>query len=109
MDAAIQRRVAVVLYPGCIFFEIAAVSELLADRCEVKFVSSHDPIHVASNGSRIITDGRIDEVGRLPVHFDAIIVPGGNPDSIIEPHNIDAFIQRAYNNGAIIPGSALGV
>jgi putative intracellular protease/amidase len=108
MGAPIQRRVAVVLYPGCIFFEIAAVSELLADRCEVKFLSSHDSIHVASNGSRIMTDGRIDELaGSLP-NFDAIIIPGGNPDSIIATHTVDAFIQRAYGAGAIVAGICAG-
>jgi putative intracellular protease/amidase len=108
MDARIQRRVAVVLYPGCIFFEISAVSELLADRCEVKFLSSHDSIHVASNGSRILTDGILVDPRELSDGFDAIIVPGGNPDSIVEPHTVDSFITCAYDSGAIIAGICAG-
>jgi putative intracellular protease/amidase len=70
--------------------------------------SSHDSIHVASNGSRILTDGILVDQRELSDRFDAIIVPGGNPDSIVEPPTVDSFTRRAYNSGAIIAGICAG-
>jgi hypothetical protein len=48
----VRPRVTVLLYPGCIFFAIAAAVELLARSCELAYCTPDGTAHAASNGAR---------------------------------------------------------
>lgn len=99
--------VAVLLYPGCIFGEIAPALELLAPHCALQVLTPDGAPHAASNGTRLLADGRYgDAVGRP---LAAVIVPGGDPDSIIDPGHANALLHSAHERGALLAGICAGV
>jgi hypothetical protein len=102
--------VSVLLYPGCIFFEIAAAVELLATRCEIRYFTPDGATHAASNGARIAADGPYADAAAVEAR--CVIVPGGDPEAIIEPGTANACWIAAHRRGAWIAGTvaqALGV
>lgn len=102
-----RRRVTVLLYPGCIFLEIAPLLEVLAPECEISFFTPDGAVHDASNGARVIADGSFARATDTPA--DCVVVPGGNPDSIIEPGSANLCIASAYERGAVLAGICAGV
>ena len=104
--SAERARVSVLLYPGCIVFEIAAVLELLARSCELRCFTPDAQPHAASNGTRLLADGSYADA----VVYEArcVIVPGGNPDAIIEPGSANACLIAAHRRGALLAGICAG-
>jgi hypothetical protein len=47
----------VLLYPGCIFLEVAAAVELLSEHCEMGYFTPRGESHDASNGVRMVATG----------------------------------------------------
>ena len=102
-----RRRVTVLLYPGCIFLEIAPLLEVLAPECDISFLTPDGAVHDASNGTRVVADGSFAQGKDTPV--DCVVIPGGNPDSIIEPGSANPCIAAAYDRGAVLAGICAGV
>jgi putative intracellular protease/amidase len=96
----------VLLYPGCIFFEIAAAVELLARRCEIAYFTPDGTTHAASNGARIAADGSYADAAATDAR--CVIVPGGNPDAIIDPGTANACLIAAHRRGAWLAGICAG-
>ncbi|MEH6462218.1 DJ-1/PfpI family protein [Chitinimonas sp. JJ19] len=102
-----RRRVTVLLYPGSIFLEIAPLLEVLAPECDISFFTPDGTIHDASNGTRVVVNGSFAQAMDTPA--DCVVVPGGNPDSIIELGSANPCIAAAYGRGAVLAGICAGV
>jgi putative intracellular protease/amidase len=102
-----MKLVAVLLYPGCIFFEIAAAVELLAQHGRVQYFTPDGIPHESSNGACIVAAGSYADLAGLAV--DVVLVPGGNPDSIMELRLANKCLQAAYAQGAVLAGICAGV
>lgn len=75
--------VAVLLYPGCIFFEIALAAETLRARYALRYYTPEGNAHAASNGAEIAASGSYATLAQAePV---ALLIPGGDPRSILLP------------------------
>lgn len=94
--------VAVLLYPGCVFFEIALLAEELAGHAEIFYLTPNGGEHAASNGAMLRADGAYAMLERE--RWDAVLVPGGDPGSIIPDGLADAGLQAAARQGAVIAG-----
>lgn len=101
-----RKRAVVLLYPGCIFLEIAATVELLAEHCEIGYFTPTGQVHEASNGARMVpTGGYADALARAAA---CVVVPGGNPDSIIECGAANDCLRRGVEVGAVLAGICAG-
>lgn len=100
------RRAAVLLYPGCVFLEIAPTVDLLAEHCSVAYYTPDGSVHLASNGAQVIADGSFAEIAASPP--GCVIVPGGNPDSIVDLGTANRCLAAAHSGGAILAGICAG-
>ena len=95
-----KTRVAVLLYPGCIFFGIALLAEELARHLSLRYLTPDGAPHAASNGAMLSADGAYTELEEGD--WAAVLVPGGDPDSIIPDGLASAGLQAAAGRGAVI-------
>lgn len=94
------------LYPGCIFLEVAAAVDLLAEHCDMSYLTPGGDVHEASNGVRMIPTGSYaDSTVRGTA---CIVVPGGNPDSIIESGAANECLRVGVEGGAVLAGICAG-
>ena len=101
-----SSKVIVVLYPGCIFFEIALAAELLAEKYEILYTTPDGTYHHASNGSLIRA-----ETSYKQIELDdcaAILIPGGDPGSIQDNEDIDKILQMAAKENIILAAICAG-
>lgn len=93
-----RRPVAVLLYPGCVFQEIALAVEVLAPHRPLRYLTPDGAVHQASNGARLQADG---DYGWLDTGaVAAVLVPGGDPGSIVPSGHARAGLQAAAARGA---------
>ena len=105
--ASMSHQAAVLLYPGCIFFEIALAAETLAEHLSVLYYTPDGQPHVASNGARIDAAGDFEALAAAPVA--AVLIPGGDPKSILLPVALAAVPLRAQAaRGALLAGICAG-
>ncbi|WP_413289224.1 DJ-1/PfpI family protein [Bdellovibrio sp. HCB337] len=97
MDNTSRPSIVTVLYPGCIFFELALATELLAEKYQIIFVTPDGADHQASNGSVIRAHASYKEVDLA--NCKAVLVPGGDPGSIQDNTDIDQLIRTAHSKG----------
>lgn len=100
--------VAVLLYPGCLFFEIALAAETLADAgATLRWYTPDGASHAASNGACIAADGGLEDLAKVEVA--AVLVPGGDPGSILVPTDVASASLRAQSaRGALMAGICAG-
>jgi putative intracellular protease/amidase len=102
-----SREVAVLLYPGCVFFEIALVAETLAEHVPVRYYTPDGRLHVASNGAHIQPAG--DFGALVDAAVAAVLIPGGDPRSVLLPEPIaTALLQAQAARGALLAGICAG-
>lgn len=97
MNQTTKPFVVVILYPGCIFFELALALELLAEKYQIIFATPDGADHHANNGSilRVTTAYKQIDLSNCR----AVLVPGGDPGSIKDNKDIDEVIQSANKKG----------
>lgn len=101
------KEVAVLLYPGCIFFEIALAVDTLAQHMPVRYFTPDGRDHVASNGAHIRADGDFRALARCSAA--AVLVPGGDPGSIIVPERLATIpLQAQAQAGVLLAGICAG-
>lgn len=89
-----KDHVVVVLYPGCIFFEVSLALELIAKKYEIVYATPDGADHVASNGARFTGCVAYSDVDLSKCR--AVLIPGGNPGSIRDDAAIDRLIVNAH-------------
>lgn len=97
---SIAARTLVLLYPGCIAFEVQLAAELLNRKYPLCVATPDGRDHVASNGMHIRSDCAYGDAER---DSKVILVPGGDPASIMN----DEAVGRALVAGAAA-GSVIG-
>ncbi len=101
--------VAVLLYPGCIFFEIALAAELLARLgCTLRYYSPDGSPHQASLGACIAPQGAYADLARESGGLAAVLVPGGDPGSIIPQQLATPCLRAAAERGVLLAGICAG-
>jgi transcriptional regulator GlxA family with amidase domain len=101
-----RRKVAVLLYPGCILFEVALATELLATSCDVLFFTPDGKQHRGSNGALLHPCGSYRDLEELEVA--CVLIPGGDPGSIIPNAAAKKCLQAAHSRGAILASICAG-
>lgn len=104
-----RRKAAVLLYPGCIFFEVALAAEALAGSMDVSFYTPDGEPHCSSTGAIVSPAGSYKAAEAEAGTLDIVLVPGGDPGSIIQASKADRILQLASSRGAVIGGICAGV
>jgi len=100
-------QVAVLLYPGCIFFEIALATETLAKHLPVRYYTPDGQPHQGSNGSTISSAGDLSALKSASTR--AVLVPGGDPRALLLPTAIATeALQAQAGAGAVVAGICAG-
>lgn len=92
-----MQSVLVILYPGCIFFEIALATELIASKYQIQFITPDGSEHRASNGSIIAAHASYSTVDLSECR--AILIPGGDPGSVLDNPNVEKMLKVANSRG----------
>lgn len=102
-----SRRAAVLLYPGAVYFEIALATETLAAHgVQLWWATPDGSAHAASNGARLAADG--DYAAMAAQRWDALVIPGGDPGSIVVPGRANDALRAAHAQGAVMAGICAG-
>jgi putative intracellular protease/amidase len=108
-DQTASRSIVAILYPGCIFFELALALELLAKKYSIVFASPDGTDHQASNGSAIKVSTSYENIDLE--NCAALLIPGGDPGSINDNTALDEIVRTANSKGiwlaAICAGPSL--
>ncbi len=97
----------VLAYPGCIGYEVMLATELLCEQLPVRVTTPDGSAFVNSNGMTIASDMAYKDVD--PSVFRCVLVPGGNPDGIVDDPEVDRIVQTALKHDALIGGICAGV
>jgi putative intracellular protease/amidase len=106
MSQGQNSSVVAILYPGCIFFELALVLELLAKDYQIVYATPDGLPHKASNGAIFNITLSYKEIDLQ--NAKAVLMPGGNPDSIKDNTDIDKVLSDAHQRGLLIAGICAG-
>jgi transcriptional regulator GlxA family with amidase domain len=94
------------LYPGCITYEVALALELLGGKYQVLCATPDGRAHQASNGTTIEANHSFQDVELT--NCAAILVPGGNPDSIADNKDIDRILHRGAKKDVLLAAICAG-
>lgn len=101
-----KKKVGVVLYPGCIFFELALALELLAQDSEV-FVFTPDGEEFSLNNHLKIFQ-TFSYRNFESVDLDCLLIPGGDAESIFENSEIDKLLKNYWDKNILIGAICFG-
>ena len=105
--ATARLHVAVVLYPGCVFFEIALAVETLAAACTIGYYTPDGGEHRASNGAVLRATGSYADLRAADAA--AVLIPGGDPQRILLPDNLIApALQALAARDTVLAGICAG-
>lgn len=95
--------IAVLLYPGCIFFEIALAGEALGAHYPIRYYTPEGAPHTASNGAEIRATGSYAQLAAAsPL---ALLVPGGDPGPLLQPVELASpLIATLGARGCLLAG-----
>lgn len=102
-----RPEIAVLLYPGCVFFEIALAAETLARNFAVRYYTADGKPHEASNAALVASAGDYQALAEaVPL---GVLIPGGDPRRILLPENLARHaLQVSANRGALLAGICAG-
>jgi putative intracellular protease/amidase/8-oxo-dGTP pyrophosphatase MutT (NUDIX family) len=101
-----KETVIVTLYPGCISFEVALAAELLSEKYQILNATPDGQDLTDSSGLPLKAQLSYAQVKLEDCR--AVLVPGGNPDSLIQNKEIDRILIEANKAGLIIGGICAG-
>jgi 8-oxo-dGTP pyrophosphatase MutT (NUDIX family) len=87
-----MKNVTVILYPGCIYFEVALACEMLSKKYSIKYFSPNGGMLALSNGLNIETQSFIE----LSLDSEAVVVPGGEFGSLKDDVVLNQFVIEAH-------------
>ena len=90
------KRTLVLLYPGAISYEVMYAIECLGAYGKVDITTPENHNHTDSSGLRICPTVNFEDV--CITDYQALLIPGGNPDSIMGSDQIASFIQKAHES-----------
>jgi putative intracellular protease/amidase len=99
-------RTLCLLYPGTIEFEVMLACELVHKTFPVEIATPDGSDHQGSNGMIIKAHHSYDDV--QIEDYKLVLVPGGNPDSVVELRSLRELLQKSYHHGCIIGAICAG-
>jgi putative intracellular protease/amidase/ADP-ribose pyrophosphatase YjhB (NUDIX family) len=101
-----EEFVIIILYPGCISFEITLASELLSAKYKLVTVSPDGQDVAMNSGVPIKVNKSFQEMNLF--NCKAILVPGGDPRSLMGNLEIDRILIDANRKNILIAGICAG-
>lgn len=102
-----KESVIVLLYPGCISFEVALAAELLSEKYEILNATPDGRgLPDSTTGLPLKTHLSYSEVNLE--NCKAILVPGGNPEILIHNKEVDQILRQARDRNLLIAGICAG-
>ncbi len=101
-----KEQILVLLYPGCISYEVALASELLSEKFQIVTASPEGSPITEASGLPLAIELKYSEV-KLD-NCKAILVPGGDPKSISQNKEIDRILVEANKKTLLIAGICAG-
>lgn len=99
-------KIAVVLYPGCIFFELALALELVARKVSVDVLTPDGkPIATSTHLTVSATKAYRDAYA---ADYAAVLVPGGDASSVKDSSDLDDFLRAANYKNILIAAICFG-
>lgn len=86
--------------PGCIEFEIMLACEILNGRFPVDIATPDGKDHVGSNG--MVFKAAYSYANVISSEYIVVLVPGGNPDQVIENVELCELLRISSESGAIL-------
>jgi putative intracellular protease/amidase/ADP-ribose pyrophosphatase YjhB (NUDIX family) len=102
----VKEQVLVLLYPGCISYEVALASELLSEKFQIVTASPDGAPLSEASGLPLAIQLKYAEVDLS--FCKAILVPGGDPKSISQNKDIDRILVEANKKSLLIAGICAG-
>ncbi|MHC4472029.1 MAG: DJ-1/PfpI family protein [Planctomycetota bacterium] len=96
-----------ILYPGCVAFEIGLALELLSEELPVEAAGPAGVPRVACAG--LLVEPHLSFAEVRVSDYRAVIVPGGDPESIMRDAAVDDVLREADERGLLIGGICAGV
>lgn len=90
-----KKSILVLLYPGCIFFELALATELLAKKYDLVYATPDGLDHHANNGMVIKSEASYKNADLSTCV--AVLVPGGNFESVSDNSDSDQLLRAAFD------------
>lgn len=94
-----------ILYPGCIPYEIMLAIELLGRRGRVRFATPDGCPHCCESGLTITAES---DFAAADPNVTAVLIPGGDPASVIENPALAQLLTAAAHHGAILAAICAG-
>ena len=102
-----DKKILLMLYPGCISFETMLAVEILGRSYSVDAVTTNNQNHMDASGLQIVPQLPFEEVNTAD--YVALLVPGGNPDEIVGKTHVQKLIREFHTADLIIGGICAGV
>lgn len=96
----------VVLYPGCIEFEIMLATEVLNPALPVEVATPNGSDHRGSNGMVIRATCAYADVN--PHKYAVVLVPGGDTYEVLENQVLFGLLRAAHQQGALLGAICAG-
>lgn len=102
-----KESVVILLYPGCISFEVALAAELLSKKYEIlNATPDGQDLPASATGLSLKTHLKYSEINLE--NCKAILVPGGDPKALINNNEVDQILVHAQERSLIIAGICAG-
>jgi putative intracellular protease/amidase/8-oxo-dGTP pyrophosphatase MutT (NUDIX family) len=104
----IQKKedVAVVLYPGCIYFEVALAVGILSRDFRIVLLSPDGGEFESTEGPRFAQTESFSSYDITQCR--ALLVPGGDAASVVNNTALDALVQSCVNKGGVVLAAICG-
>jgi putative intracellular protease/amidase len=101
-----RKQTLVVLYPGCIEFEIKLALELVSRISDMCVVAPSTAPLKGSSGFTYLPDMSYQQA--LAERFDCVLIPGGNVSEVIELPELHQLLRQANDHGAVMAAICAG-
>ncbi len=99
-------RTLLLLYPGCIEYEVGLAVELVGRAMPVEVATPSGDDHVSQTGLRIAADTSIADAA--PARYRLVLTPGGDPGCLAGDEACSALLRRAAKAGAWLAAICAG-
>lgn len=101
-----KEKIFILLYPGCISYEVALTAELLSEKFQILNASPDGKTLTDASGLPLSIQLKYSDVNLE--NCRAVLVPGGDPRSISQNKEVDRILEEANRRNLLIAGICAG-
>lgn len=102
----ISKRVVVVVYPGCVLYEVMLAVELIGEHVRIEMISPEgEPVTLAT-GFTVGADASF--AGAPRANVVGVLIPGGDPGDLIGNTKMSTWLRQTYEAGASVGAICAG-